>query len=133
MSISPNMNQIQTQSLRQLILLYPKIVVKALVVAFPIVLYVAFTLLSRASLFCIPSDRTINDRFWFAIENCIQNVCILTYFYWPFYFLFPHKAKPFRRYAFLFGSFIGIYSILRPFTVAIIFPPALLFRLSVFG
>ncbi|KAL0248684.1 hypothetical protein GEMRC1_003918 [Eukaryota sp. GEM-RC1] len=120
------MNHIRSQSLRQLILLYPKIVLKALVVALPIVLYVAFTLLSRVSLFCVPSERTMNDRFWLALENCIQNVLVLTFFYWPIYFLFPHKAKNFRRYAYLFGTFIGIYSVLKPFTLGDRVPAAYL-------
>ncbi|KAL0205507.1 hypothetical protein P9112_000814 [Eukaryota sp. TZLM1-RC] len=117
---------VRLSSLKDLVRLYPKIALKSLLVALPLLSYVAFTLLSRVSLFCSPQARTMNDRFWLAAENMFQNTLVLTFFYWPIYFLWPRKTVGFRKYTIGFGLAIALYSMLKPFTLGDRVPAAYL-------
>ncbi|KAL0215571.1 hypothetical protein P9112_007755 [Eukaryota sp. TZLM1-RC] len=105
---------------------YPTLFLNGFMVAIPAFIYIFYTLISRVSMFCEPSDRTRNDLFFLTIDNVIQNVSVLIYPFLPWYILFREQLKKFRVHTLTFAIIICLWSAFKPYTFANLLPAGLL-------
>ncbi|KAL0235577.1 hypothetical protein GEMRC1_002159 [Eukaryota sp. GEM-RC1] len=114
------------EAFRSVLRFYPRVFFSSFITVLPSTLYILYTMISRMSMFCNPSDRTANDRFFLIIDNVVQNCFILCYVFLPWWTLYSEKLQPFKPWSILFCLAIGLWSLFKPFTLAYILPAGVL-------